>query len=304
MSAPPLHDFALPAVAMDTGVIIRVRAAEAPDAVDAAMRRALHWFAVVEDACSRFDPRSEIMRLVQQVNVPVPASPIVLELVDFALSLAQRTAGAFDPTVGRALELQGFNQSWRSGLLVQTPAAEERVSYQDVRVDRARGTITLRKPLVLDLGAVAKGMALDLAARELNAFAAASVEAGGDIIVRGPAPEGQPWTVGIRHPRQPGTLLGVLPVGDTAVCTSGDYERRTPSGDGHHLLDARTRVSARELASVTVLAPTALAADGLSTAAFVLGADRGRRFLEEQGVQALLVTPDLTIQATGGLSWP
>ena len=160
----------------------------------------------------------------------------------------------------------------------------------------------MRKPLLLDLGAVAKGLAIDLAAQELTCFAHAVVEAGGDLSVRGRSATNEPWRVGIRHPRQEGALIEVLHVSDMAVCTSGDYERRGPRGDGHHLIDPQRGASVDTVASVTVIAPTAMVADALATAAFVLGPARGLRFLEAQGVDGLIYSSALERYATPGLA--
>jgi thiamine biosynthesis lipoprotein len=161
-----------------------------------------------------------------------------------------------------------------------------------VRLDRRARTIRLRRPLVLDLNAVAKGMAIDLVVAELrDSFGDFCVEAGGDLFVRGHNVLGEQWRVGIQHPRADGLLARTLHVTDAAVCTSGDYERRSPDGQSH-ILDGRTRRPIADLASVTVVAPTAMAADGLSTAAMVLGRARAQAFLKSQNVAAVLVTPD------------
>ena len=113
--------------------------------------------------------------------------------------------------------------------------------------------------------------------------------------MRGRNAAGELWRVGIQHPRVEGLLAHTLEVTDAAVCTSGDYERRSsvPGGESH-ILDGRTRASVKDLISVTVVAPTAMAADGLSTAAMVLGREQGRRFLEDQGVGAWLIAADGT----------
>jgi len=147
---------------------------------------------------------------------------------------------------------------------------------------------------VLYLNSVAKGLAIDLAARELETFNDFSVEAGGDLYLRGHNLDGEPWHVGIQHPRADGLLARTLRVSDAAVCTSGDYERT------QHVLDARTQQPVTDLTSVTVVAATALAADGLSTAAMVLGRERGLALLEAAGTAGLLVSSDGTISATAG----
>src|SRR5579859_6064773 len=175
-----------------------------------------------------------------------------------------------------------------------------RRSSRTVRLDRRARTILLRRPVVLDLNALAKGLAIDLAVHELQSYPDFCIEAGGDLYVRGHNMTGENWHVGIQHPRAEGLLARTLHLSEVAVCTSGDYERRAPgAGAEGHILDARTRQPVLDLASVTVVAPTAMAADGLSTAAMILGRERGLEFLEDQGVGGLLVTPDGTTLTTG-----
>jgi thiamine biosynthesis lipoprotein len=291
------------ALYMDSFVSIAVVSDEPVDVIRVASERALTWFGVVEAVCSRFDEQSEVCQLTRHVGEPCQVSTILFELTHFALALARLTAGTFDPTVGGTLERRGFNRNYRTGAVVESPIDPTTpVSYRDVQVNPDSATICLRRPLVLDLGAVAKGLAIDLAARTLAPFPNFCVDAGGDLYVKGNGPAGGPWRIGVRHPRESDRLVVTLPARDGAVCTSGDYERPSPNGVGHHLVDPRSGRSSCQLASVTVLAPTALAADGLATAAFILGPVRGRRLLEEQGVAGLLITPELALDATRGLA--
>ena len=184
-------------------------------------------------------------------------------------------------------------------MIAAPPLTGEQPTFRDVDLDPDRCTITLRRPLLLDLGAVAKGLAIDLAGQELAPLGRCMIDAGGDIAVRGLNPAGTLWQIGIRHPRQDDALLTTLRLTDAAVCTSGDYERpATPPAVGHHILDPRSGRSPEAVASVTVIAPTAMAADALGTAAFILGPRRGLRFLARQGVAGLIVTPDLVTHAT------
>jgi len=98
-------------------------------------------------------------------------------------------------------------------------------------------------------------------------------------------------------------VIATLRVSDAAVCTSGDYERAAPDGhDGHHILDARSGTSPDAVASATVIAPTAMAADALATAAFVLGPRAGIDLLEREGVDGLIVTPTLDRYETRGMA--
>lgn len=269
----------------------------------AAVERAVGWFEQVTAMCSRFLPDSELTQLSGHVGEFVPVSALLFEAVQFALSVAEATDGAFDPTVGHRMALRGFNQEFRSGRAAHVDIAGDGVaSYRDVVLDPDRRTITLLRPLVLDLGAVAKGMAVDMAARELQPFRNFAIDAGGDLYLGGSNARGEPWSVGIRHPRQKNALIETLRVSDAAVCTSGDYERRRKMDPGiHHILDARNGATATAVASATVVAPTAMAADVLSTAAFVLGATEGVDLLEHQGVEGLLFTPTLERFTTRGM---
>ncbi len=294
-SSPRLaHAFA--SVSMDTGISIQLITDRPHQTIEPDVQRALAWFDSVERICTRFDRSSEVMQLLDHVGTPVRVSTLLFECVSFAMDLAEQTDGAFDPTIGASLEQLGFSTNYKTGEEIHSSVDARASSFRDVRLDRRARTVLLRRPLVLDLNAVAKGLAIDLAARELQAYADVCVEAGGDLVVRGHNAAGEVWHVGIQHPRAEGLLARTLDVTDTAVCTSGDYERRSsgPGAEGH-ILDARTRRPVTDLASVTVVAPTAMAADGLSTAAMVLGRDGGLRFLEHQGVGAVLVGADGTL---------
>jgi thiamine biosynthesis lipoprotein len=184
---------------MDTWVNVQVVSAWPRARVQAAVHRALEWLAAVERAVSRFEPDSEIMSLLHGAGKPMPVSALVFEAVDFAVTLARLTNGVFDPTVGGRLEQHGFNQSYRTGLVMDTGLGDRTVSYRDVQLDRTARTLTLRQPLLLDLGAIAKGLAVDLVSRELAAqgFRHFSVDAGGDVSARGLNARGTPWQIGI-----------------------------------------------------------------------------------------------------------
>jgi thiamine biosynthesis lipoprotein len=280
-------------VAMATFVRI-----DTPPGHDAAVDRALRWFEELEARCSRFDANSEIVGLTRRVGIAVRVSRPVFEAVQFALAVADDTDGAFDPTIGASMEARGFDREHRTRERVANAGQwRNDVSYHDVQVDPARQTVTLRCPLLLDLGAVAKGLAIDMAARELAACPWFAIDAGGDLFVGGSRPGGEPWRVGIRHPRLPDQLVATVRVINGAVCTSGDYERKTAAG--HHIIDPRAAAPAAT-ASATVIAPNAMLADALATAALVLGGAEGLRLLDRHGVEGLIVSADVERYATAG----
>jgi thiamine biosynthesis lipoprotein len=200
------------------------------------------------------------------------------------------------------MEADGFNVEYRTGKRRRTFEADRGpANYEDVHLDAVNGTIALARPLMLDLGAVAKGLAVDLAARELGTFENFAIDAGGDVYVRGGNGENGSWRIGIRHPRDGAQLVETLAVTDAAVCTSGDYERRNAAGR-HHVFDPRTGAAANACASVTVIAPTAMVSDGLATAAFVLGPRDGLALIEGNGAEGLIVTPALERVETPGFA--
>jgi thiamine biosynthesis lipoprotein len=278
------------------GTLVTIHVIRDSRDADAAIDRAFAWFHEIEERCSRFRDDSELRKLT--VGAPVEVGAILFEAVQFALMVAEESGGAFDPTVGQRMTARGFNREHRA-----EAAAADTVSYRDVRIDPERRAITLLRPLTLDLGAVAKGLAVDAAARELKAFEDFAIDAGGDLYLGGSNERGQLWSVGIRHPRLDDGLIATLRVSNQAVCTSGDYERRTPDGAEHHIVDPRTGASPESVISATVIAPGEMLADALATAAFVLGPKEGIEFLSRVQLDGVIVTSDLKRYETEGLSY-
>ena len=267
------------------------------------MERAFGWFHEIESRCTRFDPASESMQLTVRDGEWVSASAILFEAVRFAVTVAEESGGAFDPTVGARMAARGFDRNHRTGAKVRGMEADEGVSYRDIELDDESRSIRLRRQLTLDLGAVAKGLAVDMAARELQPFRDFAIDAGGDLYLGGLNGRGEPWTIGIRHPRE-GGMMATIEASDQAVCTSGDYEREATTGQTeHHIFDPRTGKSPNDVASATVIAQGAMLADALATAAFVMGPDDGIALLSRLGVEGLIVTRDLRSYETRGLRY-
>ena len=146
----------------------------------------------------------------------------------------------------------------------------------------------------LDLGAIAKGYAVDRASAVLRKQGIDNflVAAGGDLTVSGEKGSGIPWAIGIQHPRLPAELIAKLRPARAAVSTSGDYQKFFFQGGEryHHILTPSTGLPARECQSVTIMAPSAMDADALATSVFVLGPKEGFAILERlPDVHAIIV---------------
>jgi FAD:protein FMN transferase len=160
----------------------------------------------------------------------------------------------------------------------------------------------------IDLGGIAKGYAVDrgIAILKARGIEHAVVTAGGDTRIIGDR-FGRPWIVGIRNPDDKSKVVTRIPLVDTAMSTSGDYERYFDENGVryHHIIDPRTGQSARKVRSATILGPTAMQTDGLSKTAFVLGPEEAMKIIERlPDFDAIFVTPDGRVLYTKGLAPP
>ncbi|SEM92565.1 FAD:protein FMN transferase [Paenibacillus sp. OV219] len=286
---------------MDTVVEIQVESEQPERETEAKVDRAFEAFRIVESACSRFQPDSELMKACRQIGTPVPLSPYVFHPLRFAMEIAERTEGAFDPTVGKTMEQLGFNRHYLTGALMDS-LSEGSVTYRDIVLNDRESTLLFKKPMVIDLGAVAKGFAIDLAANELKEFERFSVNAGGDLYAGGSDSRANVWKIGIRHPAKKDRIIETVEVSNEAVCTSGSYERRSTVKEGaHHIVDPKAQHSPRDWISCSVVAPFAMLADGFSTAAFAMGSAEGKDFVEEAGLKGIWIAPDMKITKVGGI---
>ena len=291
------------ALIMGTLVEIKVHGAE-PQRLEAAISAAFAEMRRLEDLFSPHRPDSDVTRL-SAASGPLTVSVETAELLRLGQRLARQTDGAFDLTLGRLKALWGIesDQPQVPGP-DQLAAALRGIGPAALQIDGRR--VSKGDPqLQIELGGIAKGYAVDRALQILKeaGLTSASVNAGGDIGLLGDR-QGEPWRIGIQHPRAAGELLAVLPVRDRAVVTSGDYERFFER-DGvryHHIFDPRTGTPAGGCQSVTVVAESAARADALATAAFVLGPKDGLALLEGlPQVEGLLVAQDGTRMQTSGL---
>ncbi|WP_394834525.1 FAD:protein FMN transferase [Pendulispora rubella] len=170
------------------------------------------------------------------------------------------------------------------------------VNYRHIHLDERARTIALdTKGVRISLGGIAKGYAVDRAAKVLEDAGLTSfyVQAGGDLYARGLKPDGSEWSAGVRDPRGvAGSYFALLPLSDHAFSTAGDYERAYLIGNKrfHHIIDPRTGRPATACRSVTIWAKTAFLADSIDDAVFILGPEKGMKLVESlDGVGAVII---------------
>lgn len=238
----------------------------------------------IDQRYSPYIETSELSKLNREAaKAPVVVSSDLFYLIERSLYVSQMSDGAFDITyasLGRYYDYrkkQKPNETQKAELL---PV----INYKHVVLDPERRSVRYEHPQVyVDLGGIAKGFAVDKAIAELQArgIEHAMVSAGGDSRVLGDR-RGRPWLVGIKTPREEFSskdTLTLLPVENTAVSTSGDYERYfidDETGERvHHIINPKTGSSTKGVVSVTILGDKGVDTDPLSTTVFVLGVEKG-----------------------------
>lgn len=258
----------------------------------------------VENILSLYRPDSQICTLNRTGSITDP-DPSFLEVLQTAGRMSELTGGAFDITVQPLYQLHA--ERARQNTVPDSRELEETLARVDwKRVKVSPGSIRLEGPgTEITLNGIAQGYAADAVGRALRAhgIAHAFIDTGevGTVGAKAEPGDGE-WTVGIRHPRDKAGLLTIARLNGRSLATSGDYETRF--GDGyrsHHLLDPRTGQSPAELASVSVVAPSAMEADALSTAVFLTGPEEGRRIIESiADADALFVSKSGRLTRTAG----
>lgn len=276
----------------------------------AAMSAVFTEFDRLDALLSVWKPQSDVVRLNAAAGgPPLTVSTETLAVVLAGLEASRLTDGKFDVTFGALAEVWKFDHDQDNRLPTDGEIAARlpRVDYRAVVVDEAARTIALARPGVrLHLGGIGKGYAVDRAVALLRerGFRDFMIHAGGDLYVGG-QPGERPWRLGINDPRgAPEESFATLELRDRTLSTSGDYERFFIQ-DGvryHHLLDPSTGQPARDCRSVSIVAPTALQADALSTGVFILGPEKGMALVERLAdVDAVIVTADNRVLISSGL---
>lgn len=280
------------------------------DAVMAEFRR-------LDNQLSPYKPDSELSRANRDAGKkPVSLSPELSSLIDKSLWYSAQTGGAFDisyATLGKHYDFRAHQQADAQ----TTATLLEALNYRHIHLDKAAGTLRFGHPQTrIDLGGIAKGYAVDRAIAILQRAGVqhASVSAGGDARMLGDR-RGEPWLVGIRHPRERSKNAAVIPLQDTAISTSGDYERffiDDRETRVHHIFDPSTGRPADtaagdgdKLISVSVIGPQGFDTDPLSTSVFVLGKKKGLELIDRlPGFEAVVIDSNKRLFFSSGLAQP
>jgi FAD:protein FMN transferase len=276
-----------------------VKGNEAIDAVMAELRR-------IDNLMSHYKPESQLSQINQYANErPVQVDKELFDLIKVSNHYSQITEGAFDITyasVGYLYDYPRHVHPTEEQIREKLPA----VNWRNMLLDEEHHTVRFEHPgMRIDLGGIGKGYAVDRGIEILKArgIQRALVTAGGDSRIIGDR-MGRPWLVAVRHPDNPNKVVTRIPLSDSAVSTSGDYERYFDEGGVryHHIIDPHTGHSASKVRSATVLAPTATQTDGMSKTAFVLGPEKALEIINRlPEYDAVFILPDGRVLYSNGL---
>ncbi|WP_437305736.1 FAD:protein FMN transferase [Sorangium sp. So ce388] len=278
--------------AMGTSLVVAAYTSEAMDeaAIRGRLDKAIAEIRRLEGLMTTWRPESELSRVNAAAGrSAVEVSPESLEVIEKSLWISERSGGVFDITFEAMHGLWKFDEDIDDNVPPRADVERARglIDYRQIAIDRARRTVMLARPgMRMSLGGIAKGYAVDAAARVLRGEGLGSffVQAGGDLYIAGKKPDGSRWRAGIRDPRgkDASDYFAMVEVEDRAFSTAGDYERSfiKEGRRYHHIIDPRTGFPASESRSVTVWARDALTADAVDDAVFILGAEKGLELVE------------------------
>jgi len=229
----------------------------------------------------------------------------MFDILSRSIEFSKLSSGAFDITFSSV----GYMYDYRRHIKPTDKEIEQAlpgIDYRHILLDAKKRTVKFARPGVrIDLGGIGKGHAVDngIALLKKRGITQAIVTAGGDSRVLGDR-GGRPWMVGIRDPRRKDNMVAVIPLINSAISTSGDYERYFEA-DGvryHHILNPKTGRSATGVHSVSVIGPDATTTDGLTKPVFILGPEKGLRLIESiPGIDAVIIDADGKMFYSSGL---
>lgn len=271
-------------------------------AIDAVMQE-MHR---IDREMSPFKPDSELSKINREAaQHPVAISAEMFDILTRSIEFSKISGGAFDITFSSV----GYMYDYRRHIKpteAQIKKALPGINYRHILLDAQKRTVKFSQPGVrIDLGGIGKGYAVDncIALLKQRGIAHALVTAGGDSRVIGDK-DGHPWMVGIRDPRRKDNVVAVIPLINSAISTSGDYERFFEANGVryHHIINPKTGHSASGVHSATVIGPDATTTDGLSKPVFILGPEKGLALINSiPGVDAVIIDADGKMFYSSGL---
>lgn len=266
----------------------------AQSAIDAAIAELRH----VDRTMTWFSDESDVGRAnVLAVKGPVVVSKQTARVLEESLLWAEASDGAFDPCLGKAMALWDVGHRQAPPAAAQVEPLAGRRLYRALELDSWRGepAVVFRDPdVALDLGGIAKGYGVDLAAEALRSYGIQNglVNVGGDLYALGHSEDGDPWKIGVRDPEDPNGIVATVEASDCAVATSGDYLQYFDYAGRryHHMLDPQTGEPKRShIRSVTVMAENCMAADAAGTTTFGMPRTDAERLLDRRSPGARIV---------------
>ncbi len=236
-----------------------------------------------------FSPHSLVSLINREHQAVIPSD--IRDIFVLSDSISRLTDGLFDISIAPLLEIWGFYGNEK-----RVPSKQEITSIKalvDYRKIKLNGddTIMIPENMKIDLGGIAQGYAADRVASILKNYKikSAIINIAGEIVAIGNSPRKRPWTVGIKNPRGEGIIEKVV-LSNRALSTSGDYEKFFIVNDVRyaHIIDPKTGYPAVNYASVTIFSENAGFADGLATAVSVMGAEKGKKFLDSIGITGII----------------
>ena len=268
---------------------------------------ALHKISEYENLLSKTIEGSDVWNINHANGQPVVVSDYTRELLEASANTSVATDGAFDITVGPSVALWDFKSETPS-LPDKEKLAAAAALTDYTKITLEGNTVTMPAGMQIDLGSIAKGYITDEIAEYCRSrgVTCGILNFGGNVVVIGKRPDGKPWNVGIQDPKEPtGQPLITLPATDSAVVTSGIYERGF-TRDGvryHHILEPKTGWPVQNgLASVTLLTKDSLTADAYDTGLFVMGLEKAMALVEATpGMEAVFIDAEDNIYYSSGL---
>ncbi len=271
--------------------------ANTPEEGDRSIDLAVDEISRIEKMISSWDSNSQTSKINRNAGVaPVKVDAELFQLIERALQISKVTNGAFDisyAAMDRIWTFDGTMQQMPDKEIIQQSVAK--VGYKNIILDKAAGTVFLKIPgMKIGFGAIGKGYSADKAKDLLmkEGVIAGMINASGDLNCWGTKPGGSDWLVGITNPMNKDKVFSWFPIENSAVVTSGDYEKFVVlNGKRYsHIIDPRTGFPAGGLTSVSIFAPKAELADALATSIFVMGIDAGIDMVNQlKGIECVLV---------------